>query len=158
LPVSFTLIGSDGGYLPQPQTLTELDLATTERGDILVDFSQFPAGTLITMHNAGAKPAKTLGTIMQFTVLNTPAVTPPALPALVARPTLPTNAPTRIKTLQIHFDKDGDQLRSVDGLNFTAPPTEYPLVGSTEQWQFVNTGGGEHFIHIHLIEFQLVQR
>lgn len=156
--VPFTLIGTDGGYLPQPQTLTSVSIGITERADILVDFSQFAPGTLITMNNDGALPQKTLGQIMQFTVLNTTAVPPPALPTLVARPTLPTDAPTRIKTLHIHFDKDGDQDRSVDGLNFTSPPTEYPLVGSTEQWKFVNLGGGSHSIHIHLIEFQLVSR
>jgi spore coat protein A len=157
-PIPFTLIGTDGGYLPQPQTLTQVALATTERADILVDFSQFPAGTLITMNNDGALPQKTLGQIMQFTVMNTTAVPPPAPPALVARASLPTNAPDRIKTLHIHFDADGDQVRSVDGLNFTSPTTEYPLIGSTEKWQFVNLGGGAHFIHIHLLEFQVVQR
>jgi FtsP/CotA-like multicopper oxidase with cupredoxin domain len=156
--IPFTLIGTDGGYLPQAQTLTQVALATTERADILVDFSQFAPGTQIIMNDDGAQPQKTLGVIMQFTVLNTPAVTPPPTPTLVARATLPTNAPDRIKTLHIHFDSDGDQVRSVDGLNFTAPPTEYPLIGSTEKWQFVNLGGGSHFIHIHLLEFQVVQR
>ena len=88
-----------------------------------------------------------------------PGLTPPALPAtLVARADLPADAPTRIKTLHIHFDKDGDALRSVDGLNFTSPVTEYPLIGSTEKWQFVNLGGGTHMMHIHLLEFQVVQR
>jgi FtsP/CotA-like multicopper oxidase with cupredoxin domain len=157
-PVPFTVIGSDGGFLPKPQVVTSILLNTTERADILVDFSQFAAGTKIIMRDADGDPPDTLGVIMQFTVQNTPAVHPPAAPTLVARPTLPTNAPDRIKTLHIHFDKDGDQLRSVDGLGFTAPPTEYPLVGSTEKWQFVNLGGGAHFIHIHLIEFQLIQR
>jgi FtsP/CotA-like multicopper oxidase with cupredoxin domain len=156
--VPFTLIGSDGGYLPQPQVVTSVKLATTERVDILVDFSKFAPGTKIIMRDADGDPPETLGVLMQFTVQNTTAVSPPAPPTLIARPTLPTNAPTRIKTLHIHFDADGDQLRSVDGLDFTTPPTDYPLVGSTEQWKFVNLGGGQHFIHIHLIEFQLVQR
>jgi FtsP/CotA-like multicopper oxidase with cupredoxin domain len=156
--VPFTIIGSDGGFLPQPKVVTSYLLATTERADILVDFSQFAPGTKIIMRDADGDPPDTLGVIMQFTVQNTTAVHPPAPPTLVARPTLPTNAPNRIKTLHIHFDKDGDQLRSVDGLGFTAPTTEFPLVGSTEKWSFVNLGGGAHFIHIHLIEFQLVQR
>jgi len=156
--VPFTLIGSDGGYLPAPKTVTSTKLSTTERVDILVDFSQFAPGTKIIMRDLDGDPPDTLGVIMQFTVQNTTAVHPPALPTLVARPQLPQNAPRRTHTLHIHFDEDGDQLRSVDGLGFTAPPTEYPLIGSTEEWDFVNLGGGEHFIHIHLLEFQVIER
>jgi len=157
-PVPLTLIGSDGGYLPRPQVVTSTKLSTTERVDMLVDFSRFAPGTKIVMRDVDGDPPETLGVIMQFTVQNTAAVTPPALPTLVARATLPTNAPRRIKTLMQHFDTDGDQLRSVDGLGFTAPPTEFPLIGSTEEWDFVNLGGGEHFIHIHLLEFQVISR
>ena len=48
-PVPFTIIGSDGGYLPAPQTVTDVQMGITERADILVDFSQFAAGTKIVM-------------------------------------------------------------------------------------------------------------
>jgi spore coat protein A len=156
--VPFTIIGSDGGYLPQPQVVTTVALATTERADMLVDFSVFPAGTQIIMRNAGATPAETLGTIMRFTVVDSPAITPPPTPGLVPRATLVANAPKRIKTLHNHIDADGDAQRSVDGLEFTVPTTEFPLIGSTEQWDLLNVGGGGHQIHLHLIEFQLIER
>jgi spore coat protein A, manganese oxidase len=156
--VPFTIIGSDGGYLPAPQSVTTVALATTERADMLVDFSQFPAGTQIIMRNAGATPADTVGTIMRFTVQDTPVVAAPAVPGLVPRAVLTPNAPLRIKTLHNHTDIDGDAQRSVDGLDFTAPPTEFPLIGSTEQWDVLNVGGGAHQIHLHLIEFQLLNR
>jgi len=156
----FTLIGSDGGYLPQPKVVDSVTIAITERADILVDFSQFPAGTQIIMRNIddGIDDPNLDGTIMRFTVQNSSAVTPPAVPPLVARPALPTDAPKRTKTLHIHFDADDDQLRSIDGLDFTSPTTEFPLIGSTEQWDFINGGGSFHQIHIHLIEFQLISR
>jgi FtsP/CotA-like multicopper oxidase with cupredoxin domain len=158
VPVAFTIIGSDGGYLPVPQVVTTVAIATTERADLLVDFSSFPAGTQIIMRNAGATPADTLGTIMRFTVVDSPQVAPPPTPPLVARPELIPDAPPRIKTLHNHIDADGDAQRSVDGLEFSVPPTEFPLVGSTEQWDLVNAGGGPHQIHLHLIEFQLLNR
>lgn len=156
--VPFTLIGSDGGYLPAPQAVTAVSIGTSERADLLVDFSQFPAGTQIIMRNSGATPADTVGTIMRFTVLDTPAVAPPVLGNLVARTELTPNVPTRIKTFHNHIDIDGDSQRSVDGLEFTSPTTEFPLVGSTEDWNVVNLGGGPHLVHIHLIEFQLLDR
>jgi FtsP/CotA-like multicopper oxidase with cupredoxin domain len=155
--VPFTIIGSDGGYLPAPQVVDNVAIAITERADVLVDFSQFAPGTQITMLNAGQNPA-TVGTIMRFTVLDTPAVSPPPLPEFPPRPALPTDAPRRIKTLQNHVDARGNAMRSVDGLDFTAPTTEFPLIGSTEQWDLVNVGGGPHQIHLHLIEFQLIER
>ena len=156
--VPFKIIGSDGGYLPAPQTVTTVAIATTERADLLDDFSQFPVGTQIIMRNAGATPLETVGTIMRFTVVDSAVVTPPATPPLVARTQLTPNAPVRIKTLHNHVDADGDSQRSVDGLDFTVPPTEFPVVGSTEEWDVVNVGGGAHQIHLHLIEFQLLNR
>jgi len=158
--VPFTLIGSDGGYLPQPKTVNSVTIAITERADILVDFSQFPAGTQIIMRNVNddIDDPNLDGVIMRFTVQNSQAVRPPAVPPLIARAALPTDAPKRIKTAHIHFDADDDQLRSLDGLDFTSPTTEYPLIGSTEEWDVVNGGGSFHQIHIHLIEFQLINR
>ncbi|HEX5100774.1 MAG TPA: carbohydrate-binding protein [Polyangiaceae bacterium] len=155
--VPFTLIGSDGGYLPAPQVVNDVMIATTERADMLVDFSGFSAGTQLTMLNAGADP-NTVGTIMRFTVVASTAVPPPALPAFPPRPALPTNAPKRIKTLHNITDAAGNAQRATDGIDFTAPPSEYPLVGSTEAWDLVNIGGGSHQIHLHLIEFQVVER
>lgn len=158
--VPMTIIGSDGGYLPAPQVVTNFSISITERADVLVDFSEFAPGTELTLLNVGGNPANTLGRIMRFTVQNTAPVSPPALnPALFpARPALPTNAPVRIKTLHNHVDAQGNAMRSVDGLDFTSPITEFPLVGSTEQWDLLNIGGGPHQIHLHLIEFQVVSR
>src|SRR5215471_15389082 len=49
--VPMTIIGSDGGYLPAPQVSPDVQFGITERADVLVDFSQFAAGTKIQMNN-----------------------------------------------------------------------------------------------------------
>ena len=49
--VPMTIIGSDGGYLPAPQVSNDVQFGITERADVLVDFSQFAAGTKIQMNN-----------------------------------------------------------------------------------------------------------
>jgi FtsP/CotA-like multicopper oxidase with cupredoxin domain len=59
--VPFTIIGSDGGYLPAPQVITTFTFGITERADLLVDFSVFPAGTQITMLNVGGTPGRDPG-------------------------------------------------------------------------------------------------
>lgn len=155
--VPFTVIGSDGGYLPAPQVVSNVVLGITERSDVLFDFSQFAPGTQIVLVNAGAN-RNTVGTVMRFTVLDGPAVPPPPLPAFPPRPALVPDAPRRIKSFHNHVDLAGNAMRSTDGLTFTSPPTEFPLVGSTEQWDVVNVGGGAHQIHLHLIEFQVLDR
>jgi spore coat protein A len=181
--VPFTIIGSDGGYLPAPKVVTDVQIGITERADILVDFSQFAAGTKIQMNNLyvgeGSDPTL-LGVVMQFTVQAGTAVPPPVLnPALFpSRAVLTANAPTRFKVLRIFDDlrPDGSSCpdpalvncnqRTIDGLEFSAPPTELPLVGSTEEWNIIHTADPRaddqdqnfHQIHIHLLEFQILNR
>jgi len=87
----FIQIGTDGGYLPKPVQLVSLLIAPGERADILVDFSQQPPGTQLVMNNTanapfpnGAAPdPRTTGQIIQFTVLDRPAITPRPLPKIL---------------------------------------------------------------------------
>ena len=154
----FTIIGTDGGYLPAPQTVTSMRIGITERADILVDFSGFAPGTKIVLLDSSA-PAATLGTVMQFTVNDTPAVAPPPLPAtLNTLPALVADAPARDKVFNLVVDAGGNVKVMIDGLHFTQPAIDYPLVGSTEPWNLIQTGGITHMIHLHLIEFQVTGR
>jgi len=43
-------------------------------------------------------------------------------------------------------------------LLFSAPVTEMPLLGSTEQWQFFNFTEDAHPIHVHLVQYQVVEK
>ena len=54
--MTFIQIGSDGGYLPKPVTLTSLLLAPAERADILVDFSALPPMTKLILENHANAP------------------------------------------------------------------------------------------------------
>jgi len=49
--MSFTQIGTDGGFLKAPVQLTSQTIAPAERIDILVDFSNVPAGQKIILEN-----------------------------------------------------------------------------------------------------------
>ena len=175
--VPLTIIGSDGGYLPAPQVSNDVQIGITERADILVDFSRFAPGTKIALINTTAHSGKPTGStelVMQFTVQHGPAVAPPALPASLfpPRPTLTPDAPVRTKVLRAFEDDDPLSAtfnkRSIDGLSFDTPPTEFPLIGSTEEWDLLNvfpaplfaddSDLNTHQIHIHLLEFQLLNR
>ncbi|EGW39615.1 multicopper oxidase [Desulfosporosinus sp. OT] len=163
----FIQIGTDGGYLPKPVQLISLLLAPGERADILVDFSQLSPGTqLILTNDANAPfpsgdPPDPLTTfqIMQFTVLNKPQIIPPPLPKIlnILEPLIPNS---RKKTLTL-FEVEGPNGPLevlLDGQHWSAPISELPLVGATEDWQIVNLTMDAHPIHLHLVQFRLVSR
>ena len=60
--MSFQQIGTDGGYLKSPVELTSLILAPAERADILVDFSNIPAGETVTLQNSALTDFQAEGT------------------------------------------------------------------------------------------------
>ncbi len=164
---TFTQIGSDGGYLPQPAVMNSLLIAPGERADILIDFSALAPGTRLIMKNDAKAPypngapanSKTVGQIMQFTVTAAPAVVPAPLPAtLNTMPVLTANKPVRTMTLNEVMGPAGPTEVLLNGQKWVAPITETPQVGSTEDWQFVNMTADTHPMHLHLVQFQVVSR
>ncbi len=49
----FWQIGADGGFLPAPVRLEHLLIAPAERADVIVDFTNVPAGTEVVLLNVG---------------------------------------------------------------------------------------------------------
>jgi len=168
----FTVIGSEGGYLKAPVTVTEYAIAPGERADILVDFSTLPAGTNIILQNTAKAPTprgapanpQTTGQIMQFRVGTALGFPPKTLPANLNPtlagifPTLTTPAVTRLLTLQEVMGQFGPVEILLDGQKWAATVNETPALGTTEDWVIVNPTADTHPIHLHLVQFQLVSR
>jgi FtsP/CotA-like multicopper oxidase with cupredoxin domain len=126
---------------------------------------------------AAADPAST-GQVMEFRVV--PAVapdptTPPQFLTLPAITPLPPETVTRplalIEKMGMGFDRDGNMLdgpveallgRVVNGSAvedlWMEPVTENPAVGATEIWEFYNTTGDAHPMHVHEVVFEVVNR
>lgn len=165
--MTFTQIGSDGGYLASPVKLDYLLLAPGERADIVVDFSKIPAGSKLILNNDAKAPfpkgtppnPQTVGQVMQFTVLNTPATAPAVLPSrLNTIPSLVNNSRKRILTLVEVMGPNGPVEVLLDGQKWSAEISELPRVGATEDWEIVNLTADTHPIHLHLVQFQLLNR
>jgi len=165
----FTLIGTDGGYIQTPTQLTSLLIAPAERADILVDFSNVPAGTKIILQNfAGLADTEetpdTTGQIMQFTVTDQRGFLPSQLPGSLnptlaeAFPTLPEPDNQRILTFIDVPGPNDTAAMMLDGQRYAAQVSEKPTAGSTEEWIFINPTIDAHPMHVHLIQFQLVRR
>jgi spore coat protein A len=53
---------------------------------------------------------------------------------------------------------DEDIAANFGPLSFDAPVTERPLLGSTEQWSIFNFTADSHPIHLHLVQYQVVEK
>ena len=164
----FTQIGTDGGLLPAPVRMTDLLIAPAERFDLVIDFSDC-AGRNFVLTNDGAAPYPGGGEVvptevMQFGV-NKPLSAPDTseIPAVLSPLRLldPSDA-VRVRDLELsEADRASDGypiIGQLDGLRWSDPVTENPRAGSTEVWNLVNTTGDAHPIHVHLVEFQVLER
>jgi spore coat protein A len=170
--ISFTQIATDGGFLKESVEMTSLLIAPGERAEILVDFSEIEPGTTIRLLNDANGPypdgdpvnPDTMGQIMQFTVVDESGCPPAALPTLLNPtlagdfPNLPTCTKTRVLTLTEVIGPGGPLEVLLDGQKWGAPISELPKVGTTEEWVIYNPTADTHPIHLHLVQFQLVQR
>jgi spore coat protein A len=166
----FIQIGSDGGYLKTAVQLTSLIISPAERVDILVDFSDIPAGQKVILKNTALEhpelesEVQTLGQVIQFSVLNEQGFAPKQLPSSLNPtltsdfPSLPSPTKERILTLTDVPGPNNPLAILLDGQKWGAPISETPELGTTEDWIIVNPASNSHPIHVHLIQFQLVSR
>ena len=172
---AFHQIGSDGGYLAEPVVLNDpadhmssrLVMAPAERCDVIIDFSAYAPGTEFILKNTGKAPfpngetadPNTVGQIMLFRVTAPGAPDPSVIPpSLVPVERLSNPVLTRTMTLNEVEGQSGPLEAMLNGLHFHAPETESPTLGTTEMWEVVNMTGDAHPIHLHLVQFQLLNR
>jgi spore coat protein A len=173
---AFWQIGSDGGYLSEPVLLNDpndmhsprLVIAPGERADVIIDFSGYAPGTEFILKNNGKAPfpngesadPNTVGEIMLFRVGEPTGPDNSVIPAQLANVTRLSN-PTRTRTMTLNevMDEDGPIQALLNGMPFhDTPVTELPELGTTEMWEVVNMTGDSHPIHLHLVQFQLLDR
>jgi spore coat protein A, manganese oxidase len=170
--VAFHQIGSDGGFLAAPVPISKLLLAPAERADLIVDFSGFE-GRTITLENDApspypgwamlmAQPAP-LNELMQFHVTRPLAPNPrlfslpPAVP--IERFDPAEAVVTRDFVLKERLDAQGNSLGVFIGNHgYDDPVTETPALGTLEKWRFINTTDDAHPMHLHLVQFQILER
>jgi spore coat protein A len=165
---SFQQIGTDGGLLPVPLELRYLLIAPGERFDVVIDFSGYEGKSLSLINDAPAP--YTMGgqfladDVMLFKVTKPLSVKDTsAVPDMLVRfePLNPTFA-TRERLLLVSEQERPSDGYVIIGLLGNArwhePITEDPKAGSTEIWSFVNITGDVHPLHVHLVQFQVLNR
>jgi FtsP/CotA-like multicopper oxidase with cupredoxin domain len=187
--LSFWQIGTDGGFLPAPVELGQLLMGPAERADVVVDFTNVPVGTELTLLNLGpdepfgggvpgldftpADPGTT-GQVMRFRVVARTARDTSTPPDRLGLPRITPLGPASV-TRQVSLNEEDSAVRRNVGpraallgtlnpegtghpLLWEDPITENPAVGATEVWEIHNFTEDAHPIHIHEVQFQIVDR
>lgn len=151
---SFVQIGSDGGLLGRPVEHDKIDLGTAERFDVVIDFSQFPLGTEVTMVDEFADDG--VGPVMRLIVAEE-ADDDSGVPDELAQ-FEPLERSQAVTTRHFRFHQGGDQgMWTVNGEPYDPERIEAePRLGDVEIWEF--TTDAHHPVHVHLVHFQVLGR
>jgi spore coat protein A, manganese oxidase len=180
-------IGAEGGFLPAPVQLSQLLMSPAERADVIVDFTNVPVGTEIVMQNLGPDepfgggvpgvdfpPANlaTTGQVMRFHVVASRDRDISKPPDKLKLPKLtPLGAASNTRKVSLN-EVDSEALPGIgpraallgtmngtpSELEWADAITENPAVGATEIWEMHNFTEDAHPIHVHEVQFQVVDR
>jgi FtsP/CotA-like multicopper oxidase with cupredoxin domain len=171
-----TVIATDANFVQNPFVINNrpLLIPVASRYDIIIDFSQFDAGTSVYLKEQAAQfvgvatpdPAPGLAienVAMRFDVVNResffPADTPP-LPATLTQypdPIVPDDS------FEWRFTRDGSPVRfRINGQVFDHNRVDHAVLkGSSEEWTLANdviAGNWTHPVHIHFEEGRIMSR
>jgi spore coat protein A len=163
-----TQIAGDGGLLPAPIQVTHLLMAPAERTEVIIDFAG-QRGQQIMLTNDAPAPFPSGGEvalpeIMLFRVglqtVNDNSRVPMVLNTIDR---IPESSASQIRDLAlVEIDDDTPEQNPLTVLlnnsRWSDPITENPQLGSTEIWRFINTTDDNHPIHVHLVDFQILDR
>jgi spore coat protein A len=163
----FHHIGSEGGMFDAPKETDNILMVPAERADVIVDFAGFEGQDLVLRNirlPAGVVSPATpnLPLLMLFRVGTTvenagPPEIPSSLPGSL--PSFGTPARERYITLEEKLDEGGEPIRSeIDGLRFDDPVNIEVPAGDLEDWLLINLSADTHPIHLHLPQFEVVER
>ncbi len=165
----FVQIGSDGGLLDRPVSRDDILVAPAERFDIVVDFSSH-AGRNFVLRNDAPAPFPDGDDVVPRDVMmfkvdgfsrGRHSIVVPSAFGGVPFPDASHAARTRDLVLSELDSADPFEnpiIALINDAYWDDPVTENPRVDSTEIWRVINTTGDAHPIHVHLVQFRILDR
>jgi spore coat protein A len=165
----FYHIGSDGGLLPAPVVSNDLLQAPAERFDVIIDFTGKDGKFFVLKNNAPA-PFPGGGEVVPTEIMMFRVVKPLSsqdtseIPSVLNPEPRSFDPRSALKSRNLtlsELDRASDGfpiIALLDNVNWDAPVTENPILGSTEIWNLINTTGDAHSMHIHVVQFQILSR
>ena len=170
---AFNQIGTDAGFLQDTVVLNDptnadaprLNLMPAERADVIVDFSNFAGRQLLLSNNArpdDPDASMPLPKVMLFKVASTISHPDSSSLPMHMREIKKIDPKKASVTRQIVLNQmtmaDGSSMLQMNGKSWTDPISEKPILGATEIWELIDTLPDSHPFHIHLVEFQVLDR
>ncbi|MER5599644.1 multicopper oxidase domain-containing protein [Streptomyces sp. NPDC002265] len=165
----FWLIGTDSGFREPLQMLNFL-ISPAERYDLVIDFSQVPMGTKVRLTNYHAPvhypgmpgEGPEIREIMEFRVTKEASgggdrSRPPKelrLPRVV--PVKPK--PHTRRRQWVVYQHKLFKTMTFNAVPFEAPSQDFIKEGASEIWEYINPNHDAHPMHVHLINFQVLNR
>ncbi|KAH7296127.1 hypothetical protein KP509_26G010100 [Ceratopteris richardii] len=177
----FLQIGTDGGLLHEPWNLTSLTMAPAERVDVIIDFSKLSNGASVILNNSGPTPfpsgdisqmpAKTYA-VLKFIVDEDNGITDGVLhefetanvnvsSLLIDQKPISEEDAVVSRMLGVVEWDDSNHMPmtfTLDNRTWQDDVTQYPMEGTTEIWELMNLRINAHPIHIHLVQFRVLNQ
>lgn len=148
----FIQIGSDNGLLPTPTQLQTIRMSPAERFDVIIDFSQYPIGTQVVLKNLLGEGRT--ADVMRFDVVRKEKDESSIPTTLAPFEALNPASASVTRTFQFFY---GLAMWTINGKYYDPNRADaMPKLGATEIWEF--TSDGNHPIHMHLVDFQVLSR
>lgn len=150
--LAFDQVAGDLSLLPHPVKMTKLMLTCAERAEIVVDFSQFKPGEVVTLYSDQTP-------LVKFRIKELRGSAQPIPHQLFTRPALFASAGLPVHQVTL----DGmDEMVAMNGRKFKMDRIDYTLdLGDVQVWDILNTSkkpGMLHPYHMHGSGFYVLSR
>ncbi len=166
-----TVVATDAGLMPVPQPVTGLRHVSGERYEVIIDFAKYEIGRRVVLRNVSPKNNinyRNTGKVMAFDVVDAPSTTSGNSVPEVLNPdneVMALTPPTGPATTTLALVRSGGEWTinrqtwdEVIASGFQRSLAS-PALGSTEVWELRNDSGGwNHPVHIHLVDFRVLDR
>jgi FtsP/CotA-like multicopper oxidase with cupredoxin domain len=164
------LIANDGGLLDKPYPMQAILFGPGERIEILVDFSGDVAGTSVKLkslefpftssHQNPLYPQGKEMDILTFNIKTSPTNSAKVPSALTNFERLDTGLAVRTRHFSLSMDHTAEYgQHQIDGLVFDMNRIDHTVkAGDLEIWEFENQGDAIHTMHLHSLQFQVIDR
>jgi spore coat protein A len=170
---AFFQIGSDSGFLentailndPTSSTSSRLILFPAERADVIIDFSKATGHSFLLSNNhidPGDVEIK-IPWVMLFKVSNTASVPDTSSLPMHMKHIERINPKSAVRTRRIVMGQmkmpgGASPMLTLNNKAWRDPIEEKPVLGTTEIWEILNTLPDEHPFHMHMVQFQILDR
>jgi spore coat protein A, manganese oxidase len=172
-----TVIATDGGLMPAPQSVANVRVGMAERYEIVIDFSKYSIGQRVVLNNVSPpNNIDELNTnkVMAFDVVSEPST----LDGNNVPSVLNTNqevmgltAANSVRRRELVFERDQPDLTKPEAWTINGTTWEdvidsdykfclaNPGYNDVEVWRLTNKSSGWfHPVHIHLVDFKVLTR